>query len=80
MKNVLIVSGERSGESYGAELIKEIKKRIPEISFFGIGGEEMEREGAELLFRIDELSIIGIFEALPHLFRIYKIMKKLILE
>lgn len=80
MKEILIVTGESSGESYGADLIREIRKNLPEIRFFGVGGEEMAKEGVELLFRIEQLSIIGIIEVLPHLFKLYKIKKEILAE
>lgn len=80
MREILIVSGESSGESYGAELVKEIKKIGKEIEFFGIGGEEMKKEGVEILFNVQELSIIGIVEVIPHLFKLYKMKKKIVLE
>ncbi len=78
MREILIVTGESSGESYGVELIREIKKNFPQLKFFGVGGEEMEKEGVELLFNIEQLSIIGILEVIPHLFRLLKIEKEIL--
>lgn len=80
MKEILIVTGESSGESYGADLVREIRKYFPETRFFGVGGEEMAKEGVEILFRIEQLSIIGIVEVLPHLFKLYKIKKAIVTE
>lgn len=80
MKEILIVTGEISGESYGADLVREIRKNLPETRFFGVGGEEMAKEEVELLFRIEQLSIIGIVEVLPHLFKLYKIKKAIVNE
>ncbi len=80
MKEILIVTGESSGESYGAELIREIRKDFPQLKFFGVGGEEMEKEGVELLFNIQQLSIIGILEVIPHIFRLLRIKKEIVAE
>lgn len=80
MREILIVSGESSGESYGAELVKEMKKFDREIKFFGVGGEEMKKEGVEILFNVQELSIIGIVEVIPHLYKLYKMKKKIVSE
>ena len=48
MDSVLIIAGENSGDRYGAELVKEFKKKYSQIEFFGIGGSHMEHEGVQL--------------------------------
>lgn len=80
MREILVLTGESSGESYGAELIREIKKLIPDLRFFGIGGEEMTKEEVDLISHIGQLSVIGILEAIPHLFRLSKIKSKIVVE
>lgn len=73
---MLIIAGENSGEKYGASLLREFKKIQPQISFFGIGGNQMASEGAELLFSIRDLAVIGLFEVISHLPRIKRIFRK----
>ncbi len=80
MREILVITGESSGESYGAELIREIKKIVPDLRFFGIGGEEMAKEGVELIFHIEQISIIGILEAIPHLLRLSRIKREIVIE
>jgi len=80
MKSILIIAGENSGEKYGAQLIKEFKKITDEYSFFGIGGSWMEREGVELLFRLSDVSLRGIFEIFSHIPRILNIFKSVLNE
>jgi lipid-A-disaccharide synthase len=80
MKEILIVSGESSGEFYGAGLVKELKKISPDLKFFGVGGKEMRDEGVELIFGIEQLSIIGILEVIPHLLRLSRIKKEILLQ
>lgn len=58
-----IVAGETSGDLLGAGLMREIKRRLPAVSFEGIGGPQMQAMGCHSLFPMDQLSIIG-FEAL----------------
>jgi lipid-A-disaccharide synthase len=72
---VLIIAGENSGEKYGAELIHEFLKRHPETNFFGIGGAQMQARGADCLFSIDDLSMVGIFEVIAHLKKIRHIFR-----
>ena len=38
---IVLIAGEPSGDSIGANLIKSILKEIPSTEFFGIGGEKM---------------------------------------
>lgn len=77
--SILIVAGENSGEKYGAHLIHEFKKLRPSISFYGIGGKQMEKEGVDLLYSIQELGLVGGFEIIthfPHLKKIFNHLKK----
>ncbi len=77
MDSILIVAGENSGEKYGADLVHQFKKLHPSLSFFGIGGKHMEREGVNLLFQVGELAVVGAFEIISHLPRIKKIFNKI---
>jgi lipid-A-disaccharide synthase len=77
MDSILIVAGENSGEKYGADLVRQFKKLHPSLSFFGIGGKHMEREGVNLLFPVEELAVVGVFEIISHLPRIKKIFNKI---
>ena len=79
MESILIVAGENSGENYGADLVRQFKKINPAINFFGIGGGRMSEEGVELIFSLDELAVIGVFELtsrLPHLWKSFQYIKK----
>jgi lipid-A-disaccharide synthase len=71
--SVLIIAGENSGEKYGAALMREFRRSSPQIRFFGIGGSHMQTEGAECLFTISDLSMVGIFEVFAHLKKIGRI-------
>jgi lipid-A-disaccharide synthase len=77
MDSILIVAGENSGEKYGAGLVHQFRKLHPSFSFFGIGGKHMEREGVRLLFSVEELAVVGVFEIISHLPRIKKIFDKI---
>ncbi len=69
MKNIFIIAGEKSGDNIGAKLIRSMKKQYAEseISFYGIGGEEMEKEGLKSLFPMREINFMGFLEIIPHL-------------
>lgn len=68
------MAGENSGEKYGADLVHQFKKHHPSSHFFGIGGKHMQNQGVDLLFSIQDLSVVGIAEILRDLPRIKKIL------
>jgi len=80
MKSVLIAAGESSGEKYGADVVREFGKKWPACSFFGVGGKEMEEAGVELIFPVEELSAVGIFEVLTRLPHYTRLFRRLELE
>ncbi len=77
MKKILIVTGEASGDLHGALLIKELKKLIPDLKVFGIGGEKLKEEGVELVYHIRDIAVVGILEVIPKFFRIRNAMRML---
>jgi lipid-A-disaccharide synthase len=59
----MIVTGESSGELYGALLAGELRTLWPDIRLIGVGGERMKKSGVELFSGI--ASSFGITEAVP---------------
>ncbi|MCI5143595.1 MAG: lipid-A-disaccharide synthase, partial [Candidatus Electrothrix sp. ATG1] len=47
---VMIVSGEASGDMHGARLVEAMQAMQPDLSFSGIGGKELTAAGVEMLF------------------------------
>ncbi len=71
------VAGEPSGDVLGAHLMKALQQLSNDsIEFSGIGGKSMEAEGFTSLFPMEELSIMGVFEVLPHVPRLMQRMKE----
>jgi len=75
---LLISAGEASGEMYGAQLIAALRRRVPDLECFGVGGERMQAAGCELVVQSKELAVVGITEILPRLPKIYGEFRKLI--
>ncbi len=72
---IFLVAGEPSGDALGGRLMAALKRRTGgQVRFAGVGGEAMAAEGLESLFPMTELSIIGVFEVLPHARRIFRRM------
>lgn len=70
----MIVTGETSGELYGALLASSLKKRRPDIRITGIGGERMQQAGVELISGIS--SAFGLAEAISSVRTIKKTFGK----
>lgn len=63
---IFLVAGEPSGDRLGAALMAGLRRLLPgtEIRFEGVGGPLMEAEGLHSLFRMDEISVMGVSEIL----------------
>jgi lipid-A-disaccharide synthase len=69
---VYLIAGEASGDQVGAALIRVLRnKHGANISFQGIGGTAMEKEGFHSLFPMEELSIMGLLEVIPYIPNVY---------
>jgi lipid-A-disaccharide synthase len=77
-KKILMVAGEASGDLHGSSLIRELKNVNSRLQFFGIGGDRMRKEGMELIYHIDKLSIMGFFEVLKNLGLIREVMNTMV--
>jgi len=75
-KNILIISGEESGDMHGASLMKEITEQLSEVAFFGMGGAKMREAGLNGL-DYKEVSVVGLVEVLKKLSAIRARLKEL---
>jgi len=64
---IMFSAGEQSGDLHASHLIREIKKAVPTVECFGIGGDQMQSAGMELFYHINEMSIVGFGEVIKHL-------------
>lgn len=61
---VLIIAGEKSGEEHALSFLPKLKETLPDIHFFGVGGEALKKEGVELLYHLEEFSSWGVSEVI----------------
>jgi len=64
---IMLVAGEASGDQLGGRLMAALKAKQDHIRFIGVGGPRMEREGLQSLFPMNEMSVMGLTEVVPHI-------------
>jgi lipid-A-disaccharide synthase len=74
---VLIVAGEASADLHGSRLVTALKRLDPGLTFWGIGGRNMEEAGVRILFNSSEMAVVGLTEVLPRLATITRAYLKL---
>ena len=75
---IVLVAGETSGDNLGGQLIEALRLRLPNARFAGIAGPRMIAAGCEPWERAESLAVMGIFEVIPHLKRLFGIRRRLI--
>ena len=66
-KKILITTLEASGDLHAAYLIRALKKLLPNLQIFGVGGQNMKEAGARLLADTSKKGVVGLIETLPYI-------------
>lgn len=72
-----VAAGERSGDDLGAAVAAEILRLAPDSDLFGVTGPGMESAGVERVASLDELDVMGLFEVLRHVPRLFRFRRAL---
>ena len=78
MPTILISAGEASGDRYAALLVDELRRRHPDLHFFGCAGARLREAGVDPVVRGESLSVVGLVEVIHHIPRIYGEFRRLI--
>lgn len=79
-KELLVVAGEASGDLHGARLVSELRRLVPGLETFGLGGDELAAEGLQPVAHSSEVAVVGITEVLRVLPRIREVFASLLAE
>ncbi|AUG55047.1 lipid-A-disaccharide synthase [Thalassospira marina] len=69
---IMLVAGEASGDQLGGRLMAALKRQHANITFIGVGGPRMIGEGMQSLFSMNEMSVMGLAEIIPHIPRLLR--------
>jgi len=75
---ISLVAGEASGDQLGAALIQAIHSQEPGARFVGIGGPLMKAAGMETWWDSEQLAVMGLFEVINHIPRLFALRRQLI--
>ncbi len=78
MHKLLISAGESSGDQRAGALLLELKKRLPELRAFGMGGTTLRGAGCRIDVDNSHLDVMGFVEPLLRLPEIMRSMNKLV--
>lgn len=62
--HLFLSAGEPSGDLHGANLIRAIRARHPDVKIVGFGGEKMADAGSQLLYPLSNLAVMWFGRAL----------------
>ena len=77
---LLVSSGETSGDLYAGELVRHIRLTEPSSEVFGLGGDRLAAEGAELLAHVRDLAVVGLLEVVSHLRSLRRVFLRVLAE
>ena len=61
---IFLSAGEPSGDLHGANLVRCLRERRPDLDFVGFGGDRLARAGCQLLYPLCELAVVGFVRVL----------------
>jgi lipid-A-disaccharide synthase len=68
-----VLAGEVSGDEHGSELVSGLLKRQPDLTISAVGGGELVKKGAHLVYPLVDHAVVGFFEV----FKNYQTFKQI---
>ena len=75
-----MVAGEASGDLHGARLLAELRRLVPGVRAFGLGGAELRAAGLDAVADSSEVAVVGVVEVLKVLPRVRQVFAALLAE
>ena len=77
-QTLLVIAGEDSGDLHGAELLRELKSRRPDLRIIGVGGPRMTPLLDRKLADVKDLAVVGFIEVIKHLPRLNRLFRRIL--
>ena len=78
MKPILVIAGEASGDLHGAEVLRALRARRPDLRFVGVGGSLMTPFLDRKLADVQDLAVVGFVEVIRHLPRLRRLFAEIL--
>lgn len=75
---VLLVAGEASGDLHGAGLLRALRRRVPDVEAWGIGGENLRAAGMHTAVDTSSVATMGFVETFGTIGRLLRAYRQLI--
>jgi lipid-A-disaccharide synthase len=82
-KEIMVVVGEASGDVHGAQLMKAMLKRAPNLRAYGVGGQALQQTKFEALWNVSKLTGMGLVELagnIGNLWQAYRLLRRTLRE
>lgn len=63
-ESCLIIAGEKSGENHCLSFYDDLVAKMPEVDFFGVGGDSLAGKGMEIMFHLKDFSSWGVTDVI----------------
>ncbi|KRG36981.1 lipid-A-disaccharide synthase [Psychrobacter sp. P11G3] len=73
-----IVAGEISGDSLGADFMRQMNNLRDDIVWVGVGGTKMQAQGLQSIFPLERLAVMGLVEVMSQLPDLLKARRELL--
>src|ERR1035438_5917257 len=75
---ILVSAGEASGDLYASLVVEQLRRLLPGADFFGCTGPRLRAAGVRTIVDAASLAVVGLFEVVAHIPRIYGEYRKLL--
>ena len=73
---IFISTGEPSGDLHASNLIRGLRRRLPDAEFLGFGGPRMASAGARLLYPLTELAVMWLVQVIANLHVFVRLLRR----
>lgn len=76
-KQILLVTGEISGEQHACYLVQQVRQHDPSVYFYGMGSHTLQAANVDIILDNRPLTILGITQIVSKLPVLYRAMRRL---